>query len=146
MMGYLEELLPDWLIKILAPAVGDLTKDMGEYGEEIEVCAADISCFPQQCVYSCHPCVTQGLYNALKPYAPADGGVFSLGTVVGMNLVYSFSAACTSIVAQNSNGRCSDSARRGAAVLTSPAFRHHLPRAQLGTHVDACEGGLIRRC
>lgn len=58
MMGYLEELLPDWLIKILAPAVGDLTKDMGEYGEEIEVCAADISCFPQQCVYSWHPCVT----------------------------------------------------------------------------------------
>lgn len=30
--------------------------------------------------------------------------MFSLGAVVAMNLIYSFSAACTSVVAQNTNG------------------------------------------
>lgn len=79
-MEYMTDLVPAWAIKLLAPLVAKMTADMGEYGQEI-----------------------QGLYNALKPYAPKDS-VFSVGAVVAMNLIYSFSAACTSIVAQNTNG------------------------------------------
>lgn len=78
--GYMESLIPKWLIEILGPLVGKLDSDLGEYGAEI-----------------------QGVYNAMAPYAP-KGSVFDLGVVVGMNLIYSLSAACTSVVAQNSNG------------------------------------------
>ena len=39
-MGYMQSLLPADIIKLVAPLIGKLTQDMGEYGEEIQVRAA----------------------------------------------------------------------------------------------------------
>lgn len=46
-----------------------------------------------------------GLYNSVVKYYPeAKADNFTLGKVVGMNFIYSATAFCTSIVAQDING------------------------------------------
>ena len=53
------------------------------------------------CVYT----QMEGLYNSVVKYYPeAKADNFTLGKVVGMNFIYSATAFCTSIVAQDMNG------------------------------------------
>jgi len=51
-MGYIDSLVPDWAVKLLAPLVAKLTGDLGEYGQEIIVRSTQqrpLHCVVEQC-------------------------------------------------------------------------------------------------